>query len=48
MPSVAWFINKVDGITLSDFSYTRPRQGLCVMYTYDGLRHEVRRPRLIE
>jgi len=33
VPSVAWFINKVDGITLSDISYTRPRQSLCVMYT---------------
>jgi Flp pilus assembly protein TadG len=32
VPSVAWFINKVNGITLSDVSYTRPRQGLCVMY----------------
>jgi Flp pilus assembly protein TadG len=32
VPSVAWFINKVDGIALSDFSYTRPRQGLCVVY----------------
>jgi Flp pilus assembly protein TadG len=32
VPSVAWFINKVSGITLSDYSYTRPRQGLCVMY----------------
>jgi Flp pilus assembly protein TadG len=32
VPSVAWFINKVDGITLSDISYTRPRQSLCVMY----------------
>jgi Flp pilus assembly protein TadG len=32
VPSIAWFINKVDGITLSDISYTRPRQGLCVMY----------------
>lgn len=32
VPSVAWFINKVNGITLSNFSYTRPRQGLCVMY----------------
>ncbi len=32
VPSVAWFINKVDGITLSDISLTRPRQGLCVMY----------------
>lgn len=32
VPSVAWFINKVNGITLSDISYTRPRQGLCVMY----------------
>ena len=31
-PSVAWFISKADGITLTDFSYTRPRQGLCVMY----------------
>jgi Flp pilus assembly protein TadG len=33
VPSVAWFINKVDGITLSDFTFTRPRQGLCVMYS---------------
>jgi Flp pilus assembly protein TadG len=32
VPSVAWFINKVSGITLSDVSYTRPRQSLCVMY----------------
>ncbi len=32
VPSVAWFLNKVDGITLTNFSYTRPRQGLCVMY----------------
>jgi Flp pilus assembly protein TadG len=32
VPSIAWFINKVDGITLSDISYTRPRQALCVMY----------------
>jgi Flp pilus assembly protein TadG len=32
VPGVAWFINKVGGITLSDVSYTRPRQGLCVMY----------------
>ena len=32
VPSVAWFINKVSGIELSDVSYTRPRQGLCVMY----------------
>jgi Flp pilus assembly protein TadG len=32
VPSVAWFINKVDGITLSDTSFTRPRQGLCVVY----------------
>ena len=32
VPSVAWFINKVNGITLSDISYTRPRQGLCVLY----------------
>lgn len=32
VPSVAWFINKVDGITLSDISFTRPRQGLCVIY----------------
>ncbi len=32
VPSVAWFINKVSGIVLSDISYTRPRQGLCVMY----------------
>jgi len=30
-PSVAWFI-KSTGITLTDFSYTRPRQGLCVLY----------------
>jgi len=33
-PSVAWFI-KSTGITLTDFSYTRPRQGLCVMYKTD-------------
>jgi Flp pilus assembly protein TadG len=32
VPSVAWFINKVDGIQLSDVSFTRPRQGLCVAY----------------
>jgi Flp pilus assembly protein TadG len=32
VPSVAWFINKVDGIRLSDVSFTRPRQGLCVTY----------------
>ena len=32
VPGVAWFINKVDGITLSDYTFTRPRQGLCVMY----------------
>jgi Flp pilus assembly protein TadG len=32
VPSIAWFINRIDGITLSDISYTRPRQGLCVMY----------------
>jgi Flp pilus assembly protein TadG len=32
VPSVAWFVNKVDGITLSDITFTRPRQGLCVMY----------------
>ena len=32
VPSVAWFINKVNGITLSDISYTRPRQGLCVLH----------------
>src|SRR5262245_34671662 len=32
VPSVAWFINKVDGITLSDTTFTRPRQALCVTY----------------
>ena len=32
VPSVAWFINKVNGIMLSDVSYTRPRQSLCVMH----------------
>ena len=32
VPSVAWFINKVNGITLSDISFTRPRQSLCVVY----------------
>ena len=31
-PSVAWFINKTNGITLADFSLTRPRQALCVVY----------------
>jgi Flp pilus assembly protein TadG len=35
LPSVAWFINKTTGITLRDISYTRPRQGLCVMYKTD-------------
>jgi Flp pilus assembly protein TadG len=35
VPSVAWFINKTDGITLRDVSYTRPRQGLCVTYKTD-------------
>jgi Flp pilus assembly protein TadG len=32
VPSVAWFIDKKDGITLKDLTYTRPRQGLCVVY----------------
>jgi Flp pilus assembly protein TadG len=32
VPSVAWFMNKTDGITLSDTSFTRPRQGPCVIY----------------
>ena len=32
VPSVAWFINKVNGIMLGDVSYTRPRQSLCVMH----------------
>ena len=32
VPSVAWFINQTNGITLTDFSYTRPRQSTCVMY----------------
>ena len=32
LPSVAWFINKSTGITLTDVSYTRPRQSLCVVY----------------
>jgi len=32
VPSVAWFINKADGITLTDYTFTRPRQSLCVMY----------------
>jgi Flp pilus assembly protein TadG len=32
VPSVAWFINKTNGITLSDFTFTRPRQSTCVMY----------------
>ena len=35
VPSVAWFLNKADGITLSDISYTRPRQGICVLYLTD-------------
>ena len=30
IPSVAWFINKLNGITLTDISYTRPRQSKCV------------------
>ncbi|MET0677210.1 MAG: TadE/TadG family type IV pilus assembly protein [Bradyrhizobium sp.] len=32
VPSVAWFINKTNGITMTDFSLTRPRQSLCVVY----------------
>ena len=32
VPSVAWFINKTDGITLSDATFTRPRQSLCVLH----------------
>ncbi|WP_246738540.1 TadE/TadG family type IV pilus assembly protein [Bradyrhizobium sp. CCBAU 051011] len=32
IPSVAWFLNKANGITLSDVTFTRPRQSLCVMY----------------
>ena len=32
VPSVSWFINKTNGITLSDVSYTRPRQGLFLLY----------------
>jgi Flp pilus assembly protein TadG len=32
VPSVAWFLNKANGITLSDVTFTRPRQSLCVMY----------------
>jgi hypothetical protein len=35
VPSVAWFLNKANGITLSDISYTRPRQGICVLYLTD-------------
>ena len=35
VPSVAWFINKTNGIILRDVSYTRPRQGLCVTYKTD-------------
>jgi Flp pilus assembly protein TadG len=35
VPSVAWFLNKADGITLSDISFTRPRQGICVLYLTD-------------
>jgi Flp pilus assembly protein TadG len=31
-PSIVWFISKDNGITLSDISYTRPRQSLCVIY----------------
>ena len=31
VPSVAWFLNKANGITLSDVTFTRPRQSLCVM-----------------
>lgn len=32
VPSVAWFINKTSGLTLTDFSLTRPRQAQCVVY----------------
>lgn len=32
VPSVAWFINKTEGIELKDSTFTRPRQSLCVLY----------------
>jgi Flp pilus assembly protein TadG len=32
VPSVAWFINKTEGIELSDSTFTRPRQSLCVLH----------------
>jgi Flp pilus assembly protein TadG len=32
VPSVAWFINKTEGIALSDSTFTRPRQSLCVIH----------------
>jgi len=33
VPRRRCFINKVDGIMLSDISYTRPAPGICVLYT---------------
>jgi len=31
-PAVGYMIDKTIGITLKDFTYTRPRQSLCVLY----------------
>jgi len=31
-PAVGYLIDKTIGITLKDFTYTRPRQSLCVLY----------------
>ena len=31
-PAVGYLIDKIIGIKLEDFTYTRPRQSLCVLY----------------
>ena len=33
--AAAYYLARDHGITLRDVSYTRPRQGLCVMYKTD-------------
>jgi hypothetical protein len=32
VPAVGYFMDKNNGITLKDSTYTRPRQSSCVMY----------------
>ena len=36
VPTIGYVMTKT-GITLSDFTYTRPRQSTCVMYNTSGL-----------